>query len=144
VTAHRNAVAPTRAESSTPVLVLIAPEIRRRHHAEAGAKAGLRVMPVAAHEADAAYVLEQAPSVVAVEFSAANPDQTWAFVRALRALPEGRRVPCIVYGPYLRPEDIKSAAQAGALWLYLEPSDSTRLIVAAQGIVAASHHERPL
>ncbi len=141
MTVHRNAVATASAESSMPVFVLIAAEISRRHHADAAAKAGLRVMSVAAHEANAAHILEQAPTVVAVELSAANPGQTWEVIRALRKLPEGRRIPCIVYGQYLSPADIRSAAQAGALWLHVEPFDSTRLIAAARGIAAAARRE---
>jgi CheY-like chemotaxis protein len=141
VTAHRNAAATASAGSSMPVFVLIAAEISRRHHADAAAKAGLRVMSVAAHEAKAARILEQAPTVVAVEFSAANPGQTWEFIRALRKLPDGGRIPCIVYGQCLSPDDIKSAAQAGALWLHVEPFDSARLVAAVRGIAAATRRE---
>jgi DNA-binding NarL/FixJ family response regulator len=144
VTAYRNAAAPASAESSRPVFVLIAAESNPRRHADAALKAGLRVMSLTAREANAAHILDLSPSVVAVELSTANPGQTWEFIRALRSLPAGRRVPCIVYGEYLRPEDIKTAAQAGALWLYLESSDSTRLIAAARGIAVAARQERPI
>ncbi len=64
--------------------------ITRHRHTDGDTKpsgAGFRVVLVPAREANAAHILEQAPSVVAVELSPANPDQTWAFVRRFRKLP---------------------------------------------------------
>jgi hypothetical protein len=85
---------------------------------------------IPAHQASVKYVLDQQPSVVAAELGAASAGQTWEFVRRFRQDGDARLVPCIVYGHRLQADDIETAAQAGALWLQLELSDSARLLAA--------------
>jgi len=136
-------VTPASAGSSSPLIVLVETENSEHHHAETASRAGFRVISVPVHEAKAGHVLDQAPNVVAVELSAANPDQTWEFVRRFRQHQAARLIPCIVYGHRLQTGDIETAARAGALWLQLEPSDGARLLAAARGLVAAARKEPP-
>src|SRR5579872_5228303 len=107
--------------SDSPVVVLIEPERGQHDHTDVMSKAGFRAVSVPAHRASVKYVLGHRPNVVAAELAAANADQTWAFVRRFREDRAGRFIPCVVYGHGLQPDDIETAARAGALWLQLEP-----------------------
>ena len=121
-----------------PLVVLIEPRPARRHHADTLSSAGFHVVRITAQNASVDRVLAQRPNLVAEELVTTHLGRTWTFVRLFRERWATRFIPLIVYGHHLRLADIDAAALAGALWLQVAPSDGTRLVAAARGLLLAT------
>ena len=125
-----------------PLVLLVEPtDARNQQHSESLARAGFRVSSVQTEEVEVARVLEQRPAVIAADLDSAGLVMTRDLARRLRQDREARLIPFVIYGHHLHPQDIEDAARAGALWLQLEPTDGSRLVAAARGLLAASRNE---
>lgn len=127
---------------SLPLVVMIKSKDDHDEHADALSRSGFQVMSVPARDARVGSILDQEPSVIAIELRSTDTTNVFDLVRRFRESPKARLIPVIVYGHHLQADDIETAARAGAMWLQLEAADGARLTAAARGLVAAARKER--
>jgi len=133
---------PRDGDTQSLVLLVEPRGVRNQRHAEFLAQAGYRVSSVAGEHIHIADVLQQRPAVIAAALDRSGLMGTLDLAKRFRENPQGRLIPFIIYGHELRPQDIESAARAGALWLQIEPTDGARLVAAVRGLIAASRNEQ--
>jgi CheY-like chemotaxis protein len=104
-------------------------------HATLLQRCGFRVEVSRRDASDAGEILRLAPVLIAVELESARTVETFEFARGLRAHPQLRATPILVYATVLNPEHIEMAARNGLLWLQITPVE--KLVAAVRGLLSA-------
>jgi hypothetical protein len=85
---------------------------------------------------DTATILATRPALVAIHIDPPRSAEMLESARLLRAHPQLRNTPIIVFATVLNAEQIEIAARSGLLWLQIAPVD--KLVAAVRGLLSAS------
>jgi len=99
-------------------------------------RSGFTVEIASGGNADTATLVATRPALVAIQIDPARGAEMMESARLLRAHPQLRNTPIIVFATLLNAEQIEMAARSGLLWLQITPVD--KLVAAVRGLLSAS------
>lgn len=98
-------------------------------------RSGFIVEVASGDTTDTATIVATRPALVAVQIDTERSTDMLESARLLRAHPQLRKTPIIVFATLLNAEHIEIAARSGLLWLQISPVD--KLVAAVRGLLSA-------
>lgn len=99
-------------------------------------RSGFTVEVASGDTSDTATIVATRPALVAVQIDPTRGTEMLESARLLRAHPQLRNTPIIVFATVLNAEQIEAAARSGLLWLQITPVD--KLVAAVRGLLTAT------
>ena len=99
-------------------------------------RSGFTVEIAAGDTTDTGTIVATRPALVAVQLDTTRSAETLETARLLRAHPQLRNTPIVVFAAVLDAKHIEEAARSGLLWLQLNPVD--KLVAAVRGLLSAT------